>query len=89
MASQTKNTKGPVYKARLNRLQISIFEDVAEDGQIRFSTYIQRQYKNAKGEWKTGAFSEMDLDDLAKAQKMAVKQIEDIKTRYSKQQLAA
>ena len=89
MASQTKNTKGPVYKARLNRLQISIFEDVADDGQIRFSTYIQRQYKNGNGEWKTGAFSEMDLDDLAKARDMAVKQIKELKARYSKQQLAA
>ena len=59
MASQTKNTKGPVYKARLNRLQISIFEDVAEDGQIRFSTYIQRQYKSGDV-WKTGAFSELE-----------------------------
>jgi hypothetical protein len=88
MASQTKNTKGPVYKARLNRLQISIFEDVAEDGQIRFSTYIQRQYKSGDV-WKTGAFSEMDLDDLAKAREMAVTQIKELKARYSKQQLAA
>jgi hypothetical protein len=89
MASQTKNTKGPVYKARQGRLQISIFEDVSDDAQVRFSTYIQRQYKNGDGQWKTGAFSEMDLDDLAKAREMAVKQIKELKTRYSKQQLAA
>ena len=89
MASQKKNTKGPVYKGREGRLQISIFEDVSDEGQIRFSTYIQRQYKNDKGEWKTGAFSEQDLDDLGKARDIAVKQIKEIKTRYSKQQLAA
>jgi hypothetical protein len=89
MATQKKNTNGPVYKARQGRLQISIFEDVSEDGQIRFSTYIQRQYKTDKGEWKTGAFSEMDLDDLAKAREMATKQIKELKARHSKQQLAA
>jgi len=88
MASQKKNTKGPVYKARLNRLQISIFEDVSDDAKIRFSTYIQRQYKSGDV-WKTGAFSEMDLDDLAKAREMAVNQIKELKSRYSKQQLAA
>ena len=88
MASQTKNTKGPVYKARLNRLQISIFEDVTDDAKVRFSTYIQRQYKSGDV-WKTGAFSEMDLDDLAKAREMAVNQIKELKARYSKQQLAA
>ena len=88
MATQTKNTKGPVYKARQGRLQISIFEDVSDDAKVRFSTYIQRQYKSGDV-WKTGAFSEMDLDDLAKAREMAVKQIKELKARYSKQQLAA
>lgn len=88
MASQTKNTKGPVYKAREGRLQISIFEDVTDDAKVRFSTYIQRQYKSGDV-WKTGAFSELDLDDLAKAREKAVKQIKELKARYSKQQLAA
>ena len=32
---------------------------------------------------------EMDLDDLVKAKEMAVKQIKELKARYSKQQLAA
>ena len=90
MSTETKNAKGPFYRKTHGRLQISVFENVSEkDGKIRFSTYIQRQYKNGKGEWKTGAFSEMDLDDLAKAREMAVKQIKELKARYSKQQLAA
>jgi hypothetical protein len=59
-----------------------------KDGKIRFSTYIQRTYKNANGEWRLGAFSEEDLDDLPKAIELAQEQIEGRKTHYSKQQAA-
>ena len=87
MTTQTKTTNGPIYKKRHGRLQITVFEDLSEDGKIRFSTYIQRNYKNGDGEWKVGAFSQMDLDDLPKARELALEQIEERKARYSKQQL--
>jgi len=68
MSTETKNANGPFYKKTHARLRISVFENVSEkDAKIRFSTYIQRTYKNANGEWKLGAFSEEDLDDLPKA----------------------
>lgn len=89
MPTTTKKANGPFYRKTLGRLQISIFENVSEkDGMIRFSTYIQRTYKNANGEWRLGAFSEEDLDDLPKAIELAQEQIEERKTRYSKQQAA-
>jgi hypothetical protein len=89
MKTETKNANGPFYRKTHSRLQISVFENVSEkDGKIRFSTYIQRTYKDAKGEWRLGAFSEEDLDDLPTAVKLAQEQIADRKTRYSKQQAA-
>lgn len=87
MATQTKSTSGPIYKKRHGRLQVSVFEDLSEDGKIRFSTYIQRNYKNGDGHWKVGAFSEEDLDDLSKARDLALEQIKERKARYSKKQL--
>lgn len=86
MATQTKTKNAPVYKGREGRLQVSIFEDTSKDGKIRFSTYIQRLYKSADGQWKTGAFSGQDLDDLAKARDLALAQIKRRTARYSKQQ---
>lgn len=84
-----KNANGPFYRKTLGRLQISVFENVSEkDGKIRYSTYIQRTYKTESGEWKLGAFSEEDLDDLPKAVKLAQEQIEERKALYSKQQAA-
>ena len=90
MTKKTKQANGPFYRKTLGRLQISVFENVSEkDGKIRFSTYIQRTYKNENGEWKLGAFSEEDLDDMPKAVALALEQIEERKASYSKQQLAA
>ena len=90
MSTQTKNANGPFYRKTLGRLQISVFENVSEkDGKIRFSTYIQRTYKNGNGEWRLGAFSEEDLDDMPKAVELAQEQIRERKGRYSKEQLAA
>jgi hypothetical protein len=89
MSTETKNANGPFYRKTLGRLQISVFENVSEkDGKIRFGTYIQRTYKNANGEWRLGAFSEEDLDDLPKAVELAREQIAERKARYSKQQAA-
>lgn len=87
MTNKTKPTNAPVYKKRHGRLQISIFENLSEEGKINFSTYIQRNYKNGDGQWKTGAFSEMDLDDLVQAKQLAVEAIKERKGRYSNQQL--
>jgi hypothetical protein len=87
MTTQTKKTNAPIFKKRHGRLQVSVFEDLSEDGRIRFSTYIQRNYKSGDGHWKVGAFSEEDLDDLSKARELAQEQIKQRKTRYSKQQL--
>lgn len=87
MTTQTQTTNGPIYRKRHGRLQVSVFEDLSDDGKIRFSTYIQRNYKNGDGQWKVGAFSEADLDDLSKARDLALEQIKERKTRYSKQQL--
>jgi hypothetical protein len=90
MSTETKNANGPFYKKTLSRLRISVFENVSEkDNKIRFSTYIQRTYKAANGEWRLGAFSEEDLDDLPTAVKLAQEQIAERKARYSKEQLAA
>jgi hypothetical protein len=89
MTKKTKKADGPFYRKTHGRLQISVFENVSEkDGKIRFSTYIQRTYKNANGEWRLGAFSEEDLDDLPTAVKLAQEQIAERKTHYSKQQAA-
>lgn len=87
MATQTTTKKGPVARKRHGRLQISVFEDLSDDGKIRFSTYIQRSYKAGDGQWKVGAFSEIDLDDLAKAREIALEQINQRKASYSPQQL--
>jgi hypothetical protein len=88
MSTETKNANGPFYRKTLGRLQISVFENVSEkDGKIRFGTYIQRTY-NKNGEWKLGAFSEEDLDDMPKAVELAKEQIAERKTHYSKQQAA-
>jgi len=89
MTTETKKANGPFYRKTHSRLQISVFENVSEkDGKIRFSTYIQRTY-NKNGEWKLGAFSEEDLDDMPTAVKLAQEQIAERKELYSKQQLAA
>jgi hypothetical protein len=58
-----------------------------KDGKIRFGTYIQRTY-NKNGEWKLGAFSEEDLDDMPKAVELAKEQIAERKANYSKQHAA-
>lgn len=90
MTKKTEQATGPIYKKRLGRLQISIFENLSEkDGKIRFSTYIQRTYKTDSGEWRVGSFSEEDLDDMPKAAALAKELIEERKASYSKQQLAA
>ena len=89
MSTKSKKANGPFYRKTHARLQISVFENVSEkDGKIRFSTYIQRTYKNANGEWRLGAFSEEDLDDMPKAVELAKEQISERKTHYSKQQAA-
>jgi hypothetical protein len=88
MSTETKNANGPFYRKTHGRLQISVFENVSEkDGKIRFGTYIQRTY-NKNGEWKLGAFSEEDLDDMPKAVELAKEQIAERKANYSKQQAA-
>jgi len=88
MSTETKNANGPFYRKTHGRLQISVFENVSEkDGKIRFGTYIQRTY-NKNGEWKLGAFSEEDLDDMPKAVELAKEQIAERKALYSKQQAA-
>lgn len=88
MSTETKNANGPFYRKTHGRLQISVFENVSEkDGKIRFGTYIQRTY-NKNGEWKLGAFSEEDLDDMPKAVELAKEQISERKALYSKQQAA-
>jgi hypothetical protein len=90
MSKKTKQASGPFYKKTLGRLQISVFENVSEkDGKIRFSTYIQRTYLNSNKEWKVGAFSEEDLDNMPIAAALAIEQIKERKASYSKQQLAA
>ena len=80
-------TQAKTNKTRLGRLQVSVFENLSDDGKIRFSTYIQRNYKAHDGNWKQGALSEMDLDDLAKARELAVAEIQQRKENYSNQQL--
>ncbi|MEQ8212223.1 MAG: hypothetical protein RH917_20655 [Lacipirellulaceae bacterium] len=89
MTKKKQKSNGPIYRTRLGRLQISVFENLSQDGSIYFSTYIQRNYKAGDGTWKTGAFSEEDLDDLNKAGEIAREKIELKKASYSKQQLAA
>lgn len=87
MTTQTTSNNGPIYKKRHGRLQISVFENLTEDGKIRFSTYIQRNYKNGDGQWKHGSLSEVDLDDLKQARELAIAEIQKRKASYSKQQL--
>lgn len=86
---QKQKSNGPVYKTRLGRLQISVFENISKEGVIYFSTYIQRNYKADDGTWKTAPFSEEDLDDLGKASEIAAEKILLKKESYSKQQLSA
>lgn len=88
--SKSKQANGPFYANSYGRLRISVFENVSEkDGKIRFSTHIQRNYKDANGQWKTGGLSEEDLDNMPKAVEIAKEQIKERQASYSKQQLAA
>lgn len=87
MTTRTTSNNGPIYKKRHGRLQVSVFENLSDDGRIHFSTYIQRNYQNDAGEWKQGAFSEEDLDDLAIARQLAMEHIQQRRTLYSEQQL--
>lgn len=87
MTQNTTNSNKP-FTAKQGRLRITVFENVNDEGTVSWATYIRRPYKSGD-EWKDGAFSEEDLDDLQKAQKKARDYIATRKKAIGPSQLAA
>lgn len=69
------NASNKPFSKRHGRLHISVFENTNKDGEVYFSTYILRRFKNGDDQWKDGPLSERDLEDLDYAKQIATEYI--------------
>lgn len=65
-SSAPQSPRGPLYKERLGRVQMSVWTREDKTGAVRFSVKLSRSYKTKDGFQETSSLDQRDLADAAR-----------------------
>jgi hypothetical protein len=81
----TSATRRPVDTARHGNVEIAIWRNTGEKGELYSASAPTIRYKDDAGEWKDGSnFGRHDLLDLAEASREAATKIRDLQKAQSR-----